>query len=104
MTADAHPDNDRGDAAEDATEQAADDIDLIEALRERDPVDIDKLPSSHSPEALSTLEQILGPIEDTQPTTGAPESEPSTTEAPENSPAAGDRGGREAPPPCPTSR
>lgn len=95
MTAEAQPDNNH----EDDTEE----IDLIDELRRRDPVDIDALPSSHSSEALMTLEQILGSIEDAQPETGAPESEASETEAPENSPATDERGGREAPTPCPTS-
>jgi len=85
MIAKARPDNDHDDAAEE--------IDLIEELQRHDPVDIDALPSSHSPEALRTLEQILGPIEDAQPQTGAHESEASETETPENSPATDDRGG-----------
>ncbi len=100
MTADAQPDNDRDDAAEGAAEDVSGDVDLIEELQKRDPVDIDTLPSSHSPEALSTLEQILASIEDAQPTTGAPASETPTTGAPENSPAADDRGGRESPGSC----
>ncbi len=53
MTADEQPDNDHDGAAEE--------VDLMEELRRLDPVDIDALPSSHSPEALRILEQILGP-------------------------------------------
>ena len=95
MTAEAQPDNDHDEDAEQ--------VDLIEELRRRDPVDIDALPSSQSPEALRTLEQILGSIEDARPWTEAPESEASETETPENSPATDHRGGREGSPPCPTS-
>ena len=114
MTAEAQPDNDHDGTAEG--------VDLIEELRRRDPVDTDALPSSHSPEALRTLEEILGSIEDAQPETETPGSQASETETPEtetpktetpktetpktetpeNSPATDDRGGREAPPPCPT--
>ena len=96
MTADVQPDNDHDDATEE--------VDLIEELRRLDPVDIDALPSSRSPEALRTLEQILGPGEDTQPETEAPGTEAHKTGVPECSPATDDRGGREEPPPCPTSR
>ena len=59
MTAEAQPDNDHDDAAEE--------VDLIDELRRRDPVDVDALPSSQSPEALRTLQQILGPDDDTEP-------------------------------------
>ena len=90
-------DNDLDDDLIDDLDNDLDD-DLIERLRRLDPVDIEALPSSRSVEAMRTLEEILGPDNDEsqaeEPEAGPDESSPS--------PAAGDRGGREAPPPCPT--
>ena len=89
------------------------DDDLIEQLRQADPVDVDDLPSSRSAKAMKTLNEILGPDVDGEPRTVKPEAEKSEPQAEEPeaeldesspSPAAGDCGGREAPPPCPTSR
>ena len=74
MTADEQPDSDHDGAAEE--------VDLMEELRRLDPVDVDALPPSHSPEALRTLEQILGPGEGTPPETGAPRPEAHETGAP----------------------
>ena len=70
------------------------DGDVVEKLRRCNPVDAEELPSSHSTEAMRTLEQILE--SDREP-------EPETDES-SSSPAAGDHGGREGPPPRPTSR
>lgn len=42
------------------------DEDLIEELRLRDPVDVEALPSSRSAKAMKTLEEILGPDDDTE--------------------------------------
>lgn len=76
------------------------DDDLIERLRRLDPVDIEALPSSRSVEAMRTLEEILGPDND-ESQAEEPEGEAEPDES-SPSPAAGHRGGREAPPPCPT--
>ena len=43
------------------------DDDVIERLRRLDPVDIESLPSSRRVEAMRTLEEILGPDNDTEP-------------------------------------
>ena len=43
------------------------DDDVIERLRRLDPVDIESLPSSRRAEAMRTLEEILGPDNDTEP-------------------------------------
>ena len=43
------------------------DDDVIERLRRLDPVDIESLPSSRRVEAMRTLEEILGPDGDTEP-------------------------------------
>ena len=43
------------------------DDDVIERLRRLDPVDIESLPSSRRAEAMRTLEEILGPDDDTEP-------------------------------------
>ena len=43
------------------------DDDVIERLRRLDPVDVESLPSSRRAEALRTLEEILGPDDDTEP-------------------------------------
>ncbi len=78
------------------------DNDLIEQLRQADPVDVEALPSSRSDKAMKTLNEILGPDDEAG---SGPESEAATgTDESSPSPAAGDRGGEEAPPPCPTSR
>ena len=55
---------------------------VVEELRRCDPVDAAKLPSSHSTEAMRTLEQILDSDHDTGPEPGEAS----------DSPAAGDRG------------
>ena len=70
------------------------DDDIIEALGRCDPVDAEALPSSRSAKAMRTLEQILE--SDQEPEAESDESSPS--------PTAGDHGGREGPPPCPTSQ
>ena len=96
--------------------------DLVEELRRLDPVDVETLPSSRSPEAMRTLEGILDGSGGAEPELQAEdepededeleaelededEAEPEA-EADESSPspAAGDRGGREEPPPRPTPR
>ena len=86
--------------------------DLVEELRRLDPVDVETLPSSRSPEAMRTLEGILDGSGGAEPELQA-EDEPEDeledeleAEADESSPspAAGDRGGREEPPPRPTPR
>ena len=41
--------------------------DVIERLRRLDPVDVESLPSSRRAEAMRTLEEILGPDDDTEP-------------------------------------
>ena len=62
--------------------------DVVEDLRLCNPLDTEALPSSHSPEALRTLEQIL--------------EEPGLeTESTTDPPAASNRGGRAKPPPRP---
>ena len=43
------------------------DDDVIERLRRLDPVDVESLPSSRRVEAMRTLEEILGPDDDTEP-------------------------------------
>ena len=43
------------------------DDDVIERLRRLDPVDVESLPSSRRVEAMRTLEEILGPDGDTEP-------------------------------------
>jgi len=43
------------------------DDDVIERLRRLDPVDVESLPSSRRAEAMRTLEAILGPEDDTEP-------------------------------------
>jgi len=43
------------------------DEDVIERLRRLDPVDIESLPSSRRVEAMRTLEEILNPDDDTEP-------------------------------------
>ena len=43
------------------------DDDVIERLRRLDPVDVESLPSSRRAEAMRTLEEILGPDGDTEP-------------------------------------
>ena len=44
-----------------------DDVDdVIERLRRLDPVDIESLPSSRRVETMRTLEEILGPDDDTE--------------------------------------
>ena len=43
------------------------DDDVIERLRRLDPVDAESLPSSRRAEAMRTLEEILGPDDDTEP-------------------------------------
>ncbi|MYJ35311.1 MAG: hypothetical protein F4071_05160 [Acidimicrobiaceae bacterium] len=43
------------------------DDDVIERLRRLDPVDAESLPSSRRVEAMRTLEEILGPDGDTEP-------------------------------------
>ena len=43
------------------------DDDVIERLRRLDPVDVESLPSSRRAEAMRTLEEILGPDDDTEP-------------------------------------
>ena len=43
------------------------DDDVIERLRRLDPVDIESLPSSRRAEAMRTLEEILGPDDNTEP-------------------------------------
>ena len=58
--------------------------DVVEDLRLCNPVDTEALPSSRSPEALRTLEQILDETESTA-----------------DPPAASNRGGRAKPPPRP---
>ena len=70
------------------------DDDVVEELRRCNPVDETALPSSRSPEAMRTLEQILDP--DDEPQTESDESS--------CSPAEGNCGGREGPPPRPTPR
>ena len=80
--------------------------DLVEELRRLNPVDVETLPSSRSPEAMRTLEGILDGSGGAEPKLEAedePEAEPEDDES-SPSPAAGDRGGREAPPPRPTPR
>ena len=92
--------------------------DLVEELRRLDPVDVETLPSSRSPEAMRTLEGILDGSGGAEPELQAEdepedelEDEPEDEDEPEAeadesspSPAAGDRGGREEPPPRPTPR
>ena len=78
------------------------DDDLIERLRRADPVDVDALPSSRSAEAMKTLDEILGPDDETR---SGPESEAEAgTDESSPSPAAVGSDGEEVPPPCPTSR
>ena len=43
------------------------DEDVVERLRRLDPVDVESLPSSRRAEAIRTLEEILGPDGDTEP-------------------------------------
>ena len=90
--------------------------DLVEELRRLNPVDVETLPSSRSPEATRTLEGILDgsggaepELEDEDEAEAEAELEledEAELEADESSPspAAGDRGGREEPPPRPTPR
>ena len=101
-----------GDLGEDLDVDPGDD--LLEELRRNNPVDVEALPPSRSAEAMRTLEQILGSADDTEPEPDMSDpdmsepdmSEPETSDAETSesspSPAAGDRGGREEPPPCPT--
>ena len=80
--------------------------DLVEELRRLDPVDVETLPSSRSPEAMRTLERILDGSGGAEPKLEAedePDDEPEADES-SPSPAAGDRGGREEPPPRLTPR
>ena len=80
--------------------------DLVEELRRLDPVDVETLPSSRSPEAMRTLEGILDGSGGAEPELEAedePDDEPEADES-SPSPAAGGRGGREEPPPRPTPR
>lgn len=41
--------------------------DVIERLRRLDPVDVESLPSSRRAEAIRTLEEIVNPDDDTEP-------------------------------------
>ena len=43
------------------------DEDVIERLRRLDPVDVESLPSSRRAEAMRTLEEILSPDDDAEP-------------------------------------
>ena len=78
------------------------DGDLVEELRRLNPVDVETLPSSRSPEAMRTLDEILDGSGGAEPEPEA-EDEPEADES-SPSPAAGGRGGREQPPPRPTPR
>ena len=70
----------------------ANDEDVVEELRRCDPVDVEALPSSRSPEATRMLEQILdsGDEPESEPELTEPESEPDESSP---SPAAGDPAG-----------
>ena len=76
--------------------------DLVDELRRLNPVDVETLPSSRSPEAMRTLEGILDGSGGAEPKLEA-EDEPEADES-SPSPAAGGRGGREEPPPRLTPR
>ena len=96
-----------GTAPEDGPDGDLDD-DVIEELRRINPVDVEDLPSSRGPEASRTLERILG-SDDAEPEPDPSDTEDDCEHDPEAdnsspSPAAGDRSGREAPPPRPESR
>ncbi|MCY4664683.1 MAG: hypothetical protein OXC00_08465 [Acidimicrobiaceae bacterium] len=78
------------------------DDDLIEQLRQADPVEVEALPSSRSAQAMKTLDEILGPDDEAGSGT-EPEAETGTDES-SPSPAAVGRDGEEAPPPCPASQ
>ncbi len=88
--------------------------DLVEELRRLNPVDVETLPSSRSPEATRTLEGILDGSGGAEPELEAEAEDEDELELEDEaeleadesspSPAAGDRGGREEPPPRPTPR
>ena len=58
------PGDDPGRDLDGSLDESHDD-DLIERLRRLDPVDVESLPSARGAEATRTLEEILGPDDDT---------------------------------------
>ena len=80
------------------------DGDLVEELRRLNPVDVETLPSSRSPEAMRTLDEILDGSGGAEPEPEAEDEPEAEADESSPSPAAGGRGGREQPPPRPTPR
>ncbi len=72
---------------------------LVDELRRLNPVDVEELPSSHSPDAMRTLERILDRSSGSEPELEAQLEAEAEDSSP--SPAADGRGGGETPPPCP---
>ena len=62
-------DDDLDDDVDDLDDDLDDDVDgdVIERLRRLDPVDVESLPCSRHPDAMRTLEEILGPDDGTEP-------------------------------------
>ena len=58
--------DDLDDGVDDDLDDLVDD-DVIERLRRLDPVDVESLPCSRHPDAMRTLEEILGPDDGTEP-------------------------------------
>lgn len=67
-----NPGDDPGHDVDDDLDDLDDDVDdldddVIERLRRLDPVDVESLPCSRHPDAMRTLEEILGPDDGTEP-------------------------------------